>query len=180
MTAAETEAVGKALMEIERTIRDIGTQFDLAPEDLNLDLGTIKLSVSPRLIGGGRRERRCPLLCSACYRIAHFWANLMRFGRIRVRYRSCSLTRQPRHRGANRTTAPSSFSSSIPGGHSNVRPRPVPRRSRRVSRAFRRTLRHWEALRDAARQAVRARDSVSPPRWRATLESRPAFRRAAS
>jgi len=43
LTAAETEAVGKALMEIERTIRDIGTQFDLAPEDLNLDLGTIKL-----------------------------------------------------------------------------------------------------------------------------------------
>ena len=43
MTAAETEAVGKALMEIERTIREIGTQFDLTPEDLNLDLGTIKL-----------------------------------------------------------------------------------------------------------------------------------------
>jgi hypothetical protein len=43
LTAAETEAVGKALMEIERTIRDIGTQLDLAPEDLNLDLGTIKL-----------------------------------------------------------------------------------------------------------------------------------------
>jgi hypothetical protein len=43
LTAAQTEAVGKALMEIERTIRDIGTQFDLTPEDLNLDLGTIKL-----------------------------------------------------------------------------------------------------------------------------------------
>jgi hypothetical protein len=43
LTAAETEAVGKALMEIERTIHDIGTQFDLSPEDLNLDLGTIKL-----------------------------------------------------------------------------------------------------------------------------------------
>jgi Gas vesicle protein K len=43
ITAAETEAVGKALMEIERTIREIGTQFDLTPEDLNLDLGTIKL-----------------------------------------------------------------------------------------------------------------------------------------
>jgi hypothetical protein len=35
--------VGKALMEIERTIRDIGGMFDLAPEDLNLDLGAIKL-----------------------------------------------------------------------------------------------------------------------------------------
>src|SRR5437764_6957767 len=43
MTAAETEAVGAALMEIERTIRDIGRQFDLTPEDLNLDLGALKL-----------------------------------------------------------------------------------------------------------------------------------------
>ena len=43
MTAAETEAVGTALMEIERTIRDIGRMFDLTPEDLNLDLGAIKL-----------------------------------------------------------------------------------------------------------------------------------------
>ena len=43
LTTAETEAVGTALMEIERTIRDIGRQFDLTPEDLNLDLGAIKL-----------------------------------------------------------------------------------------------------------------------------------------
>ena len=43
MTAAEVEAVGTALMEIERTIRDIGQKFDLAPEDLNLDLGAIKV-----------------------------------------------------------------------------------------------------------------------------------------
>jgi hypothetical protein len=43
LTPAETEAVGTALMEIERTIRDIGKQFDLTPEDLNLDLGAIKL-----------------------------------------------------------------------------------------------------------------------------------------
>ena len=43
LTASETEAVGKALMEIERTIRDIGTRFNLTPEDLNLELGTIKL-----------------------------------------------------------------------------------------------------------------------------------------
>jgi Gas vesicle protein K len=43
MTASDTEAVGKALMEIERTIRDIGRNFDLSPEDLNLDLGAIKL-----------------------------------------------------------------------------------------------------------------------------------------
>jgi gas vesicle protein GvpK len=43
LSRAETEAVGAALMEIERTIRDIGRTFDLAPEDLNLDLGSIKL-----------------------------------------------------------------------------------------------------------------------------------------
>jgi hypothetical protein len=43
LTPAETDAVGTALMEIERTIRDIGRQFDLSPEDLNLDLGVIKL-----------------------------------------------------------------------------------------------------------------------------------------
>ena len=43
MTTAETEAVGTALMEIERTIRDIGRKFDLTPDDLNLDLGAIKL-----------------------------------------------------------------------------------------------------------------------------------------
>ncbi len=40
---AEIEAVGAALMEIERTVRSIGKEFDLTPEDLNLDLGTIKL-----------------------------------------------------------------------------------------------------------------------------------------
>jgi hypothetical protein len=43
LNATETEAVGTALMEIERTIRDIGRMFDLTPEDLNLDLGAIKL-----------------------------------------------------------------------------------------------------------------------------------------
>jgi hypothetical protein len=43
LTAAETEAVGRALMEIEQTILDIGARFDLKPEDLNLDLGALKL-----------------------------------------------------------------------------------------------------------------------------------------
>jgi len=43
LSRAETEAIGAALMEIERTIRDIGRMFDLAPEDLNIDLGAIKL-----------------------------------------------------------------------------------------------------------------------------------------
>ena len=41
LTAEETEAVGLALMRLEETIRDIGAQFDLTPEDLNLDLGPV-------------------------------------------------------------------------------------------------------------------------------------------
>jgi hypothetical protein len=41
LTAGETEAVGTALMRLEETVRDLGAQFDIAPEDLNLDLGPI-------------------------------------------------------------------------------------------------------------------------------------------
>ncbi len=41
LTRKEAEAVGVALMRLEETIRDIGANFGLAPEDLNLDLGTI-------------------------------------------------------------------------------------------------------------------------------------------
>jgi hypothetical protein len=41
LTDEETEAVGLALMRLEETVREIGAQFDLAPEDLNLDLGPI-------------------------------------------------------------------------------------------------------------------------------------------
>ena len=41
LTAAETEAVGLALMRLEETIRDLGEQFGLGPEDLNLDLGPL-------------------------------------------------------------------------------------------------------------------------------------------
>ena len=41
LTAAETEAVGLALMRLEETVRDLGRQFGLALEDLNLDLGPI-------------------------------------------------------------------------------------------------------------------------------------------
>ena len=41
LTAEETEAVGLALMRLEETVRDIGAQFGLAPEDLNLDLGPV-------------------------------------------------------------------------------------------------------------------------------------------
>jgi hypothetical protein len=41
LSDGETEAIGLALMRLEETIREIGAQFDLAPEDLNLDLGPI-------------------------------------------------------------------------------------------------------------------------------------------
>lgn len=41
LTDEETEAVGLALMRLEDTIKELGQQFGLAPEDLNLDLGPI-------------------------------------------------------------------------------------------------------------------------------------------
>jgi Gas vesicle protein K len=41
LTDAETENLGTSLMRLEETIREIGAQFDLRPEDLNLDLGPV-------------------------------------------------------------------------------------------------------------------------------------------
>ena len=41
LTPAETEAIGIALMQLEATVRDLAAQFDLNPEDLNLNLGPI-------------------------------------------------------------------------------------------------------------------------------------------
>ena len=41
LTPDETEAVGLALMQLEATVRDLGEQFGLSPEDLNLDLGPV-------------------------------------------------------------------------------------------------------------------------------------------
>jgi hypothetical protein len=41
LTDEETEAVGLALMRLEETVREIGAHFDLALEDLNLDLGPV-------------------------------------------------------------------------------------------------------------------------------------------
>ena len=41
LTADETEAVGLALMRLEETVRDLGAQFGLRLEDLNLDLGPL-------------------------------------------------------------------------------------------------------------------------------------------
>ena len=43
LTEKEVEAVGLALMRLEETVRDIGARFGLTPDDLNLDLGAIKL-----------------------------------------------------------------------------------------------------------------------------------------
>lgn len=41
LTEAETEDVGRALMALEATVRDLTRQFGLEPADLNLDLGPL-------------------------------------------------------------------------------------------------------------------------------------------
>ena len=41
LTDTETEAIGMALMRLEETIRDLCLQFDIPPDQLNLDLGPI-------------------------------------------------------------------------------------------------------------------------------------------
>jgi hypothetical protein len=41
LTDAETEAIGTALMRLEETIVDLCRQFDIPPDQLNLDLGPI-------------------------------------------------------------------------------------------------------------------------------------------
>jgi hypothetical protein len=41
LTRKQVEALGTALMILERTIRDMGRRFGLEPEDLNLDLGPL-------------------------------------------------------------------------------------------------------------------------------------------
>jgi hypothetical protein len=43
LTPGEVEAVGVALMRLEETVRDIGRRFGLSEDDLNLDLGAVKL-----------------------------------------------------------------------------------------------------------------------------------------
>jgi hypothetical protein len=43
LSPKEVEAVGQALMKLEETVREIGKRFGLSPEDLNLDLGPVKL-----------------------------------------------------------------------------------------------------------------------------------------
>jgi hypothetical protein len=41
LSADQTEAIGQALMQLERTILDLADQFGLDPADLNLDLGPL-------------------------------------------------------------------------------------------------------------------------------------------
>ena len=41
LTAEEMENVGRALMELEKTVRMLAKQFNLSVQDLNLDLGPV-------------------------------------------------------------------------------------------------------------------------------------------
>jgi hypothetical protein len=41
LTAAEIEAVGLALLRLEKAIRQLARQFGLTPDDLKLDLGPL-------------------------------------------------------------------------------------------------------------------------------------------
>jgi hypothetical protein len=41
LSPEEVERVGKALMTLEKTVREIGEKFGLAPEELNLELGPL-------------------------------------------------------------------------------------------------------------------------------------------
>jgi hypothetical protein len=41
LTDDETESVGLALMRLQETILDLAKQFDISPDELNLDLGPI-------------------------------------------------------------------------------------------------------------------------------------------
>lgn len=41
LSPGETESVGLALMRLQETILDLAKQFDISPDELNLDLGPI-------------------------------------------------------------------------------------------------------------------------------------------
>ena len=41
LSEGETEAVGLALMRLQETIHELATQFDISPDELNLDLGPV-------------------------------------------------------------------------------------------------------------------------------------------
>jgi hypothetical protein len=41
LSDAETESVGLALMKLQETITELAKQFDISPDELNLDLGPV-------------------------------------------------------------------------------------------------------------------------------------------
>lgn len=41
LTEEETESVGMALMRLQQTVLDLAEQFDISPDELNLDLGPV-------------------------------------------------------------------------------------------------------------------------------------------
>ena len=41
LTSDQTESVGLALMRLQETILDLARQFDISPDELNLDLGPV-------------------------------------------------------------------------------------------------------------------------------------------
>ncbi|HEY6361345.1 MAG TPA: gas vesicle protein K [Vicinamibacterales bacterium] len=41
LTAQQTEDVGRALMQLEETVREIAAKFGISPDELNLDLGPV-------------------------------------------------------------------------------------------------------------------------------------------
>jgi hypothetical protein len=43
LTPEEVERVGTALMTLEKTLRELAQRFGVRPDELNLDLGPVKL-----------------------------------------------------------------------------------------------------------------------------------------
>ena len=41
LSREETESVGLALMKLQETITELAQQFDISPDELNLDLGPV-------------------------------------------------------------------------------------------------------------------------------------------
>jgi hypothetical protein len=41
LTNEETESVGLALMRLQQTVQELAVQFDISPDELNLDLGPV-------------------------------------------------------------------------------------------------------------------------------------------
>jgi Gas vesicle protein K len=41
LTSQQTEDVGRALMQLEDTVRDLAARFGISPDELNLDLGPV-------------------------------------------------------------------------------------------------------------------------------------------